>query len=110
MAKTKKPDQEDGREDGGALLERAFRDVTPLPGRRISPAAKTATASAKPLKKLKSNAGPRANPVPRSSLPELTHGNAPGVDKRTAQRLKRGKMAVEGRLDLHGHTQTTGRR
>ena len=28
-----------------------------------------------------------------------------GVDKRTATRLKRGKMAIDGRIDLHGLTQ-----
>jgi DNA-nicking Smr family endonuclease len=27
------------------------------------------------------------------------------VDKRTAERLKRGEMEIEGRLDLHGRTQ-----
>jgi len=29
----------------------------------------------------------------------------PGLDKRTVQRLRRGKLPVEGRLDLHGMTQ-----
>jgi DNA-nicking Smr family endonuclease len=29
-----------------------------------------------------------------------------GIDRRTAQRLKRGEMPIEARLDLHGMTQT----
>lgn len=32
-----------------------------------------------------------------------------GVDKRTAQRLSRGKMAIEGTLDLHGMNQQEAR-
>ncbi len=36
--------------------------------------------------------------------PELRHGSAAGMDRRQADRFKRGKMAIEGRLDLHGMT------
>lgn len=32
-----------------------------------------------------------------------------GVDRRTAQRLERGKMAIEGTLDLHGMNQQEAR-
>lgn len=38
-------------------------------------------------------------------LPDLTPGRTPGVDKRTAQRLRRGQLKVEAKLDLHGLTQ-----
>lgn len=34
----------------------------------------------------------------------LEHGDSPGVDKRTAQRLKRGKMSIDAKVDLHGHS------
>ena len=34
-----------------------------------------------------------------------SHGQAPGLDKRTQMRLKRGQVAIEGRLDLHGMNQ-----
>ncbi len=33
-----------------------------------------------------------------------------GLDRRSAQRLKRGQMAIEGRLDLHGMTQEEAHR
>ncbi|WP_420548450.1 Smr/MutS family protein [Curvivirga sp.] len=33
----------------------------------------------------------------------LEHGDSPGVDKRTAQRLKRGKMLIDAKVDLHGY-------
>lgn len=46
-------------------------------------------------------------PVPKPPAPNImSHGNAAGMDRRTTQRLKRGKLDIEGTLDLHGHTQT----
>ena len=35
----------------------------------------------------------------------LERGAVADLDKRQAQRLKRGQMAIDGRLDLHGFTQ-----
>ena len=88
------------------LLEKVFSDVEPLPGRKIGKGAK------KPRSLLKRNEKPPAprhgnsNPVPNSDhLPEHEHGAAPGLDKRTAQRMRRGRMRIEARLDLHGMTQ-----
>ena len=43
-------------------------------------------------------------------MPELEKGAVVGVDKRTVGRLKRGKLPVEGRLDLHGLTQNEAER
>ncbi len=43
-------------------------------------------------------------------LPEIAVGRAPGLDKRSAQRLKRGQLAVEDSIDLHGMTQTQAHR
>jgi len=34
----------------------------------------------------------------------LTHGSTAGVDKRTAERFKKGDMDIEARIDLHGLT------
>lgn len=34
----------------------------------------------------------------------LDHGKAPGLDKRTQLRLRRGQVRIESRLDLHGMT------
>ncbi len=39
----------------------------------------------------------------------LSYGDAPGVDRRTATRFRRGLMPIEATLDLHGHTQASGR-
>jgi DNA-nicking Smr family endonuclease len=43
-------------------------------------------------------------PPPRQAAP-AHQAPGTGLDRRTAQRLKRGQMAIEGRLDLHGMTQ-----
>ncbi|EME70439.1 hypothetical protein H261_08153 [Paramagnetospirillum caucaseum] len=52
-------------------------------------------------------ARPSAHPPapPRSGHGELHHGKAPGLDRRSAERLKKGEMEIEADLDLHGLTQ-----
>jgi DNA-nicking Smr family endonuclease len=44
------------------------------------------------------------------SLPPLAPGDSPGVDRSTAERFRRGQLAVEARLDLHGMTQEEAHR
>ena len=58
-------------------------------------------------KRAMSNHPDRPPPVTVRSKahPELSHGAAPGVDRRTAMRLHRGQMEIQARLDLHGRTQ-----
>lgn len=50
---------------------------------------------------------PSAHPPapPRHGQGELHHGRAPGLDRRSADRLKKGEMEIEADLDLHGLTQ-----
>jgi DNA-nicking Smr family endonuclease len=50
---------------------------------------------------------PRAAPKPP---PDLGHGDIVGVDRRTAERLKRGLLPIEATLDLHGHRQAEAHR
>ena len=40
---------------------------------------------------------PRARP---------TYGRGAGIDRNTEDKLRRGKMAIDGKIDLHGFTQT----
>jgi DNA-nicking Smr family endonuclease len=47
---------------------------------------------------------PAHGPAP-ARLPELSLDAAPGLDARSAERLRRGEMPIEARLDLHGHSQ-----
>ncbi len=41
-------------------------------------------------------------PPPPKTLPALSPGKVGGMDKRSAQRLRRGRAAIDARLDLHG--------
>ena len=43
-----------------------------------------------------------AAPAPPVVVPALAHGDVPGLDRRSAERLRRGRLPVEARLDLHG--------
>jgi DNA-nicking Smr family endonuclease len=42
--------------------------------------------------------------APPPTAPELAPGAAPGLDRRTAMRLRRGRLDIEASLDLHGMT------
>lgn len=56
-------------------------------------------------------APPASSPKPIQPAPiALAHGSPAGLDRRTAQRLKRGRLDVEARIDLHGHTQKAAHR
>ncbi len=102
------------------LWRHVTRDAKPLregvrlrkaPGSQVPPEAppesRPRRAAAKPL--------PPAKPVTvvtkrKPPAPELGHGTVAGVDKRQAERLKRGRTAIEARLDLHGHSQAEAHR
>jgi DNA-nicking Smr family endonuclease len=76
-----------------------MRDVTPLSAEGLP--AEDAPASETPRV-----ARPRAATPPSAKpLPPLAPDAAPGLDRRSAERLKRGQLPVAARLDLHGLTQ-----
>ena len=97
--------------DAAELLKQVLHDVTPLPGRSINHTVRTL-----PAPKISRKSGTReihAPPMPGradTQLPEIRHGYAPGLDKRSARRLKRGQMEIEARLDLHGLRQEEAHR
>lgn len=39
------------------------------------------------------------------TLSQTTKGNVAGLDRRSSERLRKGQMPIEGRIDLHGLTQ-----
>jgi len=98
------------------LWRSAMRDAKPL--RRQRPAAKKAAEA--PSEPVEPKPAPAAAkrilpalappPPPPPKPPELAVGRAAGVDKRLAERLKRGQLPVEGMLDLHGLTQEEAHR
>jgi DNA-nicking Smr family endonuclease len=95
------------------LWRRVARDVAPLPGRSLHPdrgrlarnaAGTAAVQSAAPAAPTKHAATSPPQPAP----PPLD--NFAGVDRATAERLKRGRRVIEARLDLHGMTQSEAHR
>lgn len=53
------------------------------------------------------NAKPSRQPV---EIEPSLRQNVPGLDKRSAERLRKGKMEIDGRLDLHGLTRAEAHR
>lgn len=93
------------------LWRTAMREVRPLSRQDATPASDDQSEELPPARHPRKATSPVAAPPPRPSrLPALKHGAAPGLDKRRAERLRRGKLAVEGRIDLHGMTQEAARR
>lgn len=105
------------------LWRQATRDAVRLPlrryhhalegpaGRAVEPPAPPPPDPSAPVK-----AAPGLPPEPapvraaRPALPLLDPGAAPGVDRRTGLRLRRGQLPIEARLDLHGLTQDQAHR
>lgn len=94
------------------LLEPDFSEdgfaVPPAPAAVIPSAAPPAPPKRPPRKRdtgvQSVPPGPLPAPTP-APPPELAPGVTPGLDRRTANRLRRGRLTVDGRLDLHGMTQ-----
>ncbi|MEM7225113.1 MAG: Smr/MutS family protein [Pseudomonadota bacterium] len=91
-----------------ALWRRITADTKPLPGRPTPPKEdappSTKPAPPKPAAKRPAPA-PRPTPPPAPARPAINPGARSDVDRRTAERLRRGKLPIEARLDLHGETQ-----
>jgi DNA-nicking Smr family endonuclease len=85
-----------------ALWRHAMRDVTPM-APQASPEPAPAPIEVPPL------AAP-ATPVIAGPLPALAPAAAPGLDRRSAERLRRGQLPIAARLDLHGMTQEEAHR
>ena len=97
--------------DDRALWRRTMRDVTPLTPRRST--ATVEEGESEPEAVIAMPSRPHVVPAPVKSgknLPPLAPGDSPGVDRRTAEKFRRGQLAVEARLDLHGLTQEEAHR
>jgi len=95
------------------LWERVTGDVAPLRRRAAppEPAPREPRPEPKPARAPAPPAPESAHAAPRPRpLPELAPDRPAGLDRATAQRLRRGELAIEARLDLHGHTQEEAHR
>ncbi len=91
-------------------------DVTPLPRGGLArqqldapvampSAAKEQTASKQEPRRRLVQPGPPPKALPPKVKPELQHGEMRDLDRRSAERLKRGQLPIEAELDLHGLNQ-----
>jgi DNA-nicking Smr family endonuclease len=93
--------------DDAALFRAAMHDVKPLhrPRGKLSragPINAAAEAAASPGKASK----PGVAATSRGAVTTAISARAnPGIDRRTAERLRKGEIAIDRRIDLHGMTQ-----
>ena len=95
------------------LWRHAVRDAAPLKGKSASePEPEESEPPPPPPTPKPKSVVTSAPPPPKAkkALPILASGSAVDIDKRSAERLKRGQMAIEGQLDLHGQTQDQAHR
>jgi len=88
-------------EDELNLWHFAIRDAVPMPGRAAPPIAVPAKPEPEPAPPAAAPAAPRANPV----RAPLEPGVLRDMDHHTADRLRRGRVPIDARIDLHGMTQ-----
>ena len=80
---------------------------TPRPARSTAKAAKAPGETAAAARPARIRIRPAAPAPAAAAVAAKSDG---GLDKRSAERLRRGQMAIDGRLDLHGHTQADAHR
>jgi len=110
MAKT--PKERRVRRDEALLWRHVIDGVTPLGDGRIPAREDALSEEPATANETDRSAPPLLRPPPSQAqdLPRLVPGTVAGIDKRTAARLKRGQVPIEGRLDLHGQTQAEAHR
>ena len=87
------------------LWRHVTESITPLARRGEAPPPAPAPA-AKPADPDRARPTPSPPPPrPRAEPKPLDVGVIADLDRRSAERLKRGEMEIDGRLDLHGLTQ-----
>lgn len=96
--------------DEQALFREAMQGAKPIARKKRlvanAPAVKPESAEVKSAS-AKSKPVPVARPVapPPKAKPPLDAGRIADLDKRTGERFKRGEMAIDAKIDLHGLTQ-----
>jgi DNA-nicking Smr family endonuclease len=97
-------------DDEGALWRGVIRSVSPLKRRRL----RAEVAEAEPPERKSKPPGPakpatvrptRAAPAPKPASKPAPPPLQP-LDRRVKQRLARGSESIDGRIDLHGRTQS----
>jgi DNA-nicking Smr family endonuclease len=92
-------------ETDAAVWRRAMAGVAPM---RRRPAPAPVSLPREERRPESPTSAPRSTATPAGVLPPLDR--FAGIDRATAERLKRGQLAIEARLDLHGMTQEEAHR
>lgn len=82
---------------GGAAKDRRDEPAHPLTDKDAAKAAMR-----RRIARVAAHNAEAARQTLRSAPPELAPGRTPGLDRRSAERLRRGKLPIDGTLDLHG--------
>ncbi|CAK0740118.1 DNA mismatch repair protein MutS [uncultured Gammaproteobacteria bacterium] len=98
-----------------ALWRVVMRDAQPLrpqpappppPPPKVEPPPVAQTAPSPPTQRASRPPPPPPAPAPAPVLTMHTEpGHTAGIDRRTDQRLRRGQLDIDGRIDLHGLSQ-----
>lgn len=104
--------------DERMLWRAAMKTVAPLPGRSLPeepepPAHKPVPQSPEPSEDQagkQQTVKPPAKPARPAEPPPLSPGAMAGLDRRTVERIRRGKLPLEGQIDLHGLRQEEAHR
>lgn len=93
------------------LWRHVAQSVRPIKTKRRPAPAKEAAPSAPPAKTRAAKPAVPPTPPAKPQQPApvkphaLTHGLSHGIDRRQAERFRKGKLTIEGKIDLHGRTQ-----
>lgn len=98
-------------DEDASLWRRFTHDIDPLHPPRAGDESDAAAESVPPRKKEKKPAPESALFIPPASFggPPVTGDDSWQIDRRTEDRLRRGKIDIDARIDLHGHTQDGAR-
>jgi len=93
------------------LWRDAMRDAVPLDP--VTPRAADPVMAQPPAAPSPPPSPPSPPPVPvaapparRETMARLIPADLPGFDRRTSDRLRKGRIGIQARIDLHGMTQT----
>lgn len=98
--------------DEAELWERIAADIEPLNPHKRNKLIETEPDPSVSKNKIKKKCQIDQRSLDKGTAMALGRPRNPNanIDKRTLERLKRGKMNIEARLDLHGHTQESAHR
>ncbi|WP_169566620.1 Smr/MutS family protein [Sneathiella limimaris] len=89
-------------------FEDELKSTTAVP-KKVAGAKKAGEKEVQKLLKKRLGSGGKASTALYRGLEEALEGHSArktvdGIDRNTSERLRRGRMEIEGRIDLHGHT------